>query len=577
MIAKIFLVPLFGVVALLTACSLPTKQADEQSTAQAVKESEQQQPHQPREVELTPDLLYDLLVAEFAGQRSNLRLAAYNYLQAARRTQDPRLARRATHFAIYAHDQNTALEAASLWVALAPEDSEAQQSIAALLIRQGEVDAAYPYLETIIITLEEGKQSALLLVANLLSRDKNKERALATMAKLIEPMPDDPHALYAYASLANNIGNNQEAIQTLERLIEIHGESRMALVLQAKVLDAMGQDEAALGRIARAVELEPDEYQLRLTYARMLVNLQKYPEAREQFRILGKQVQNNGDVLYALGLLALQAEDFDEAEYLFKRLVELDQHRDEAYFSLGEIAETKKQPNQAIKWFESVSEGKLYLDARLRAALIINKEQGLAAARDYLHKIPIHAQDEETRLIMIEGELLRNNEQFDEAMTIYNEGLERYPGDHKLLFVRAMLAERLNHLEMMESDLREILKQDPDNVQVLNALGYTLADRTLRYQEAYEYIRRALELSPDDPAIIDSMGWVLYRLGRYQESIKYLQRAADMQQDGEIAAHLGEVLWVSGNHDEARRVWDRALKFAPDHEILRQTIKRYTQ
>lgn len=577
MIRKVFLLPLLAGMVLFSACSLPTREED---TPQAPAHSTGVQPAQPikpREVELTSELLFDLMVAELAGQRGSLGVAAHNYLKTARKTRDARLARRATHFAIYAQDHDTALEGARLWVELAPDENEAQQSFAAMLIRRGDVDEAYPYLEKIITSNKNGKQSGLLIVAGLLGRDSDKERALDTMNRLIKPMSHDPHALYAYASLANSVGHQKEALETLEQLMERHGESRIALVLQAKIMSAQDNQKGALDSIARAVELEPDNHQLRLTYARMLVNQQQLPEAREQFRTLGKQAPHNGDILYALGLLAMQARDFDEAEILFKQLLALKQHRDEAFFSLGEIAEIKEQTKQAIEWYESVGKGKLLIDARLRAALIINREEGVAAAREYLHTIPTHVQTDAVRLIMLEGELLNDAGQNDAAMEVYSEGLSRYPDEIRLLFARGMQAESLNHLEIMEQDLRQILKQEPDNIQVLNALGYTLADRTLRYQEAYEYIRRALEQSPDDPAIIDSMGWVLYRLGRHQESLKYLRRAANMKQDGEISAHLGEVLWAAGNKDEARAIWKEALKLEPDHKYLRQVIDRYLQ
>lgn len=575
MIHKVFLLPLFAAAVLLSACSLSTREQASQQTPGHATEGQPAEPLNPRDVELTPELLYDLLVAELASQRGNVRLSAYNYLQTARKTGDARLARRATHFAIYAQDQELSLEGARLWVALAPEESEAQQSLAAMLIRRGEIDEAYPYLQEIVTVNQQGKQSGLVIAAGLLARDQNKERALATMGRLIAPMRDDPHALYAYASLAYSVGKQQEALETLRALEKQHGETRLALVLQAKVLSGMNDQQGAIDSIARAVALEPDNHQLRLTYARMLVNQQQLAQAREQFRILEDQVPNDGDVLYALGLLAMQAKEIEEAESLFTRLVELQQHSDEAYYSLGEIAELQNKPKRAVERYESVGEGQLLVDARLRAALIIHREQGIDAARAYLHSIPTQSQADDVRLIMLEGELLRDSDQHDAAMTVYNEGLSRYPDEIKLLFARAMQAERLNHLEIMEQDLRQILQQEPENTQVLNALGYTLADRTLRYQEAYEYIRRALEQSPDDPAIIDSMGWVLYRLGRHEESLKYLRRAASMLEDGEISAHLGEVLWVSGNKEEAKAVWDKALKREPDHHYLRQVVDRY--
>ncbi len=576
-------VPALGlsVMVLLAGCSHTTYHADTRATeSEQAMQPDTATPAQQetrRHVELTPSLLFELMSAELAHQRGQMTQAAQTYLHAAQTTQDPRVARRATHLSLYAGQQALALEAAQLWVALDPDDIDAQQSVSALLIRTGNLDQAYPHLERVLKHNPKGLSYGLSVTTSLLSREDKPARALSALEQLTASGVPPEDALYAHAQLAKQLGLNNLATQDLEQLIGEYGESKSALILYSQVLLSQGNEAGALERLGRAVELDPDDAKLRLSYARLLVDQDELPKARRQFRVLMERSPHNADVLYASGLLAMQAKDYAEAEKLFQRLLTTRQRTDEAYFSLGEIALQKEQPEQAISWFESVTEGPNYLDARLRATLIIKQQQGLDSARAYLHQIKVSSESDSVRVLLVEAELVKEDTLPEEAMLLYNDALARYPDNIKLLFARAMLSEQLNHLEMMERDIHSILKQEPNNAQALNAWGYTLADRTNRYQEAFDYISRALQQLPDDPAIIDSMGWVLYRLGRYEESLKYLQKAAAMQQDGEIAAHLGEVLWQMGRKEEAQKIWNEALDFAPDHAILLRVIKRFSE
>jgi len=528
-------------------------------------------------VELSSGLLYQLLVGEVSAQRGELEMSAHAYYQAATATRDPRLARRATQIAVYAQDYTTALKAARLWVELSPESLEAQQSLAALLIRQGRADEALAHLEKLLGLSREGSAHGFMLVTNILAREPDKRRALQVMETLVAPRGDDPNAVFAYANLAYLVDDYALAAEQVERLLAVQPGLPRALVLKANIMRKLGRDDDALAAYRTALEALPKDSALRLGYARMLVDMERLPEAREQFRLLGKQLPDNADVAYAEGLLAMQAGDLDQAEKHFKRLLKLGQRIDEAAYALGQIAETRNRADEALQWYGQVSDGSSYLDAMVRSAVLINRQQGLAAARAYLRGIELQTSQQELRLRMVEAELLRDAGQRAEAQQVYDEALVQFPDNIELLYARAMNAEGMGRLDLLERDLNAILKQDPDNVQALNALGYTLADRTNRYREAYDLVRRAYEQRPDDPAIIDSMGWVYFRLGRLEEAEQYLRRALDKHFDAEIAAHLGEVLWVRGRRDEARQVWQDALRRAPDHTLLQQVIERFSQ
>jgi tetratricopeptide (TPR) repeat protein len=526
-------------------------------------------------VELSSGLLYQLLVGEVSAQRGELEMSAHAYHQAAAYTRDPRLARRATQIAVYAQDYTTGLKAARLWVELSPDALEAQQSLAALLIRQGQADEALTHLEKLISQSRDGTAHGFMLVTNILAREQDKRRALQAMETLVEPRSDDPNAVFAYANLAYLVEEFPLAEQQIERLLALQPGLPRALVLKANVLRKLGRDDEALAAYRTALEALPQDHALRLGYARMLVDLERLPEAREQFHLLGRQLPDNADVAYAEGLLAMQAGDLEQAELHFKRLFKLGQRVDEAAYALGQIAETRNRSDEALQWYRQVGEGNSYLDAMVRSAVLIHRQQGLAAARAYLRGIEVQDSQQELRLRLVEGELLRDAGQRDAAQQVYDAALLEFPDNIELLYARAMNAEGLGRIDLLERDLNAILKQEPDNVQALNALGYTLADRTNRYREAAALVRRAYDLRPEDPAIIDSMGWVMYRLGRLEEAESHLRRALAKHFDAEIAAHLGEVLWARGRKDEARQVWQDALKRAPDHRLLKQVIERF--
>ena len=556
---------------LIGGCSATPEQAGKAS-APGIKPVPEPE---PPAVELTPELLYQLLVAEFSGQRGALRLSADTYLEAAHRTGDYRLARRATRLAIYARENATALKAARLWVKLEPQNWEAHKSAAALLIAAGEMESARPHLERLLQSERQDSNHGFLLVATLLGSDPDRARALRIMGELTAAAPDSPHALYAHAQLANQMEDHERARELLQRLLAVEPKHEQGLLLQARVLHALGDTEGSLHSMDQALAISPDNQQLRLSYARMLVDVRQLAEARKQFKLLLKATPNDGDVLYALGLLAMEAGDLDDAVTQFNRLMELRQREEESRFALAQIAEERGQDQRAIEWFSSIAQGERYIEAHLQAARLIHKHQGLDPARAYLRELETQNDGERVELILAEAELLNLAGKHQQAIELHDAGLKRFKDNAELLYARGITAERLGRLDIMEQDFRRLIEQNPEDAHALNALGYTLVDRTARIEEGFGYIERAYKLKPDDVAIIDSMGWGLYRLNRLEESLDYLQRAAAMLRDGEIAAHLGEVLWVSGRKADARHVWEKALEFEPDHEILQQTIKRF--
>lgn len=524
-----------------------------------------------------PDVLYKLLVAEFAAQRNDWPLAVRDYLEAARETKDPEIAERAVRMAVYARDQKHGLEAARLWTRLAPDSADAKEVYAALLIRAGRVDDAVHELRQLLARKGTHPGQVFGLVSDMLGHEHDKKAAMEVMERLVKGYQNDPDALLAFAQLAARVGDVDRAAELLAKVLELDPTNANAAIFYAQAMQRQGHTAEALKTLARIVEAHPKQTSLRMTYARLLVDAKRYEDARAQFEKLAADEPKNADVHFALGLLLLQTNHPEKAKAQFEHLLQLGQRKRTANFYLGQIAESMKDDKAAIAYYRKVDSGEHYLSAQIRVAVLLADEKGVAAARAHLEQLPKRNAADAVRIYRAEAELLAQHDDYHQALDVYNKALDAFPKDTDLLYGRAMLAEKMNNLQMLESDLRTILKEDPNNADALNALGYTLADRTDRYQEAYKLIQKALALKPNDYYILDSMGWVLYRMGRNQEALKYLREALDKNYDPEIAAHLGEVLWVSGEKKKAREVWDSALKNTPDDKHLQEVIKRFSE
>lgn len=539
-----------------------------------VSEGEPGKKESPEE-RYSADLLYEVLVGEVAGQRGRLDVAVSSYLSAARASDDPKIAERATRVAIFARDENTALIAAQRWIELDPDSVEAHQALAALYLHKGDQERALSQVERVLALTGGETDRGFALIAGWLSREPDQTAALELMGRVVDRYPDSPDALLAYAQLAVRANQPALALEKVENALKLKPEWTDLHLLRAQIRIRQGEMEQAVAEMEQAVAANPQDTKLRLTYARLLVEAQRLNEARSQFELLAQQSPGNPDVLYALGLLALDAKHMDDAQRYFSELAGLGQRVDEAHYYLGRIAEDQERFTEARHWYAKVPQGEYYLEAQIRIASLLAKEDNMRGARDHLQGLRMQDPDSAVRIYLAEGEILNEAGRSQEAMTLYSEAILLFPDSNDLLYARALLAEQLDQLDVTERDLRKVLERDPDNAHALNALGYTLADRTDRYAEAAEYIARALELLPDDPAVIDSMGWVQYRLGNHEESLKHLRRAFQMSGDAEIAAHLGEVLWVNGRRDEAREIWAQGMKKDPKNRVLVEVMKRF--
>ncbi|MDX9741377.1 MAG: tetratricopeptide repeat protein [Gammaproteobacteria bacterium] len=529
-------------------------------------------------VSLDGDLLYQILTAEMALQRHHYEVGLGAFLRLAAATRDPRFAERATKTALFIHDDAAALDGARLWVELVPETLEPRQMLVVAAIRTGHLEEALDQMARLTAQGEALPEERFELIAGLLSREHDVREALRLMERFVASRRDDPSALYAYAHLAVRAGELEKARQAIDEALELRPGWREAIMLRIRTLLMADGPDAAMAYLSEAVRSNPSDTALRHAYARTLAETQNYDEALAQYQILAGQLEPNAEILMAMGMIHLQLGHIDEAEALLRRVQDAGGHEADLQFYLGWIAEERGDIDQAIAYYAALGpDSPNQFEGRLRIAVLTADGGDIGGARRQLQTLRADEPGQQRRLYQVESELLLNAGLREEAMAVLSVALDHFGGDFDLLYSRALLAERMNRLDLAESDLLQILAREPDHVDALNALGYTLADRTDRYREAYGYIQRALELHPDNNAILDSMGWVLYRLGNFEESIRYLRRSLAIKQDHEVAAHLGEVLWMSGEREEAVSVWRRALEAFPDDEMLRATMQRFVR
>ncbi|WP_046488045.1 tetratricopeptide repeat protein [Pseudomonas veronii] len=522
----------------------------------------------------TEDTVYSLLTAELAGQRNRFDIALDNYVTQAINTQDPGISERAFRIAEYLGADQAALDTSLIWAKNAPHDLEAQRAAAIQLARSGRYDDSMTYMEKVLQGKGDTHFDFLALSAADTDQD-TRNGLMKSFDRLLQKHPKNSQLVFGKALLLQQDDEAEAALKLLEQNPPEEGEIA-PILLRARLLQNLNRGKEAIPLLEKSIKKYPDDKRLRLTYARTLVEQDRMEDAKVQFANLVQQYPDDDELRYSLALVCLEAKAWDEAKGYLEELIERESHVDSAHLNLGRIAEENNDPQAALLEYAKVGPGNDYLPAQLRQADILmnngrtdEAEKRLVAAREA-------EPDYAIQLYLIQAETLSANNQAERAWKVLQQALLQYPDDLNLLYTRAMQAEKRNDLAQMEKDLRLIIKRDPDNAMALNALGYTLSDRTTRYAEAKVLIEQAHKLNPEDPAVLDSLGWVNYRLGNLDEAERLLRQALERFPDQEVAAHLGEVLWANGKQREARQIWEKFLKEQPESPILRGTIKRLT-
>ncbi|MGI4844036.1 MAG: tetratricopeptide repeat protein [Janthinobacterium lividum] len=554
---------------------------DEELEAKARAEVEARLP----KVELTSSMLNQLLKAEFAFRKGDWQGPYLTMLSLAQQTRDPRLARRAAEMAVAARQADDTLAAVRLWRELDPQSDEATQYFVGMVVTSDNIADVEPIFVERLKEAPPDKRGVLLFqIQQLLGRAKDKDAANAMLERVIAPYNNTFEAHIVRAQAALGRGDKAAALEAAKAALAAKPDSEIAVLMMAQVIE----DDAKIAPMLEAfLKTHPQAREVRAAHARVLVNQKQYPEARAQFETLLKGRPDDAGNLYALGVLATQMNDVKAAEGYFTRFVEVlgrnpEDERDptRALLILAQIADERGDVPGALAWLDKVPAGtdpQLLFSAQLRRAQLMAKQGDLAGGRKLLAGLKPAEPAQQAQVAVTEVQLLRDAGRLLEAYSLMEAAAKRFPKNPDLLYDYALLAEKIGRVEVMEKLLREVMALAPDNHHAYNALGYSLAERNVRLQEAYTLIAKALEMAPGDPFIMDSMGWVQYRLGKLDEAEKYLRNAYALRRDPEIAVHLGEVLFQKGQQAAAQELWREARAKDPQNDTLRSTLARLRQ
>jgi tetratricopeptide (TPR) repeat protein len=540
------------------------------------------------EVDLSSTLLFEIIAAEVAVQRGENSSAYATLMKAAQDTADPRLARRATEIALSMRAAPQAMDAALLWSKLDGGSAEAQQTVGALLVANGRYNEAQAILQP-QIAADPDPVAALARTQHLLARAPDAARGLALLEALAQPYrskgPNAHDVRLILAQGARAAGQTARAAKEAREALALKPDSEAAAISAAQyTLESKDPDEAAarasaLELLAKFVRRNPTAADARLVYARVLVGDGQTDAAREQFEDLVKRDQRGSDALFALGVLAMQSDARDQARSYFERYLQAigdspDHEPDPAYLNLARIAEDEQKYDEALSWLHKVRSADQQPTARIRESYILARTGHVDEALKMLGALNGDTAEDRLNVVLAQGQILREAHRYQESYDLLDKALQASPEDVNLLYETAMSAERIDRIDVMETHLRHLVQLKPDYAHAYNALGYTLADRNIRLQEAYELIDKALKLAPEDGFILDSMGWVQYRMGNLNAARDFLGRAYRLKPEADVAAHLGEVLWSQGDKDGARNVFREASRKESGNETLKETLQR---
>ena len=550
--------------------SMPTKADAKQMSADA---NDQNLNQNLPNLDLDPVLLEQLLITNFASYSGRWSLAANNAMAAAEASRDPRVARLAALLALRAKKYTDAIAGAELWIDLQSNNVDAKTTLLLAQLGGGEVDAAYRGFEQ--RQLKRPLEGHIKEVAGLLIRQSNVESAIAVAERYLLAHPDSAQVALSAAYVADRFEREELAEQWLQKALELSPDSDVAAQMRISILRRQGKTEERATYIEKFVSDHPSSVGMRINHAAELARKEKFPAALATMQAVLEDDGKNVTALIYSAALAQQLDQVELAKEYYQQALALDPDNDDIHWELARFAVREQEYQRAERYYQQIDDEPNYFRAQLQVANMRYYTQGLKAAIKTLRLLKPDTESEYVDRATTRHYLLLQDHQYEEAFGAINETLAYLPENVELVYARALVAAELNELQTVETDLRSIIAKHPDHANALNALGYTLADQTERFVEAKELIVKALQLRPNDAHILDSMGWVLYRLSDFDKSVGYLQRAYTQAPEGEVAAHLGEVLWEKGEPDKARQVWLDAFDKETDNPLLNRTLERY--
>lgn len=563
---------LFAVLApiVLNGCaSSPEKQQESVTPAASAPSIKKELPKRTEaKTEIDQDVLFMLMSAEIAGQRGQYELAYEGYIEAAKRVKDPKPAERAAMIAMYLKDAKKLKKSLAIWLKKEPQNLTARKLAVLASLKDGDKQKTQEHLSAMLDSDPAGFESAVLELANALQDEGKLPIIYDALEALSAQKPNQAIIHYLQAIIAMQMKDQGLAEKKVEQALKLQPEWDKALAFQAQIAVMSGDFPKAVGFLRNVYLKYPDNQKIGKMLAQLLIKTGDYDEAGKVYQKLVEKDPKDFESSLALALVHMQLDREKEAEEILKKLLDQDEWREQARFYLGKLEEKRDNLKKALNWYDQVREEPFSFEAGIAAVNLLARDKQYDEAGSRLQSMRDSFPKEKTRIILMQAELLNQQKHYQAAYDVLTSALAEQPDSRELLYTRALIAERIGKLDVLESDLKKILAQYPDNAEALNALGYTLLGFPSRLTEAETYLQQALKLQPDEPVILDSYGWLLFKQGKAEKALEYLEQAYAKQKENEIAAHLAEVLWSLGRKDEARKLFDKAFKAAPEDEYL---------
>lgn len=561
-----------GIVTVVAGCSSVAKKSE---PVKEIKPVEEKPVKTEKQTSIDPNTLYLLLAAELAGQRKKYDIALDAYLQAAKRVNDPRVAERAARIALYLKDQERTEQAVKLWLKEDPDNLTARKIALLSALRNADTNSALEQLNAYLALDPAGFESVLLDMAKVMTRNGREQQMGEILTELAKQHPDQASIYYVQALLSSKQLKHEVALEQINQALAIEPNWKKAIILRAQIAVRAGFLDKAELYLQDAIDQYPDDVKFKKMLAQVYMQSKKYDQALDIYQDILDQNPDDAESKFAMALINLQQEDLDKAKRIFKELAHLPAWEAQSAYYLGRIALKQGRVDEALGWFDSISSGPYKYDARIAAISLLMDQKRYDDVARRLEELEHDFPNKKLTVLLLKSELYNATEQFKEAFELLTAGLKQYPDNKDLLYTRALIADQLDKLDIVEQDLHKILQKYPDDAAALNALGYTLVEKTQRYDEAEKYLKKALSIKPDSAVIIDSYGWLKYKQGDIEQALQLIRKAYELQPETEIAAHLAEILWKKGEHDQARAVYEKAVVKNPDDKYLLKFKKEF--
>lgn len=520
-----------------------------------------------RKTEISSEVLFLLMTAEIAGQREQYSLALDGYLRAAKQVKDPDVINRAAKIALYLQDDARLKQTLDLWLEVDSESLDARYLMAVVALKSGDREEAIESIDFILNHNAQDFDSKAIAMIKSLNSQQSVDLAYQVFSELITKHPDNAQLYFIQALLDLQAKRNKQGQVNIEKSLELEPDWVKALLLQAQLYTAEGKWAEATDILQHAVEEQENE-QVREQIIQLLMQQGRLDEAETALQELIALYPDNNELKFKLALVYLQTGEEAKARNILQALVVDERFRDKSAFYLARMDAKARRFNEALIWFDVIESEPFKFEAGVSAVLILMDQKRYNIALDKVKNLKKEYPQKKSNLILIESEIYTQQELHQQGFDVLSTGLLEDPDNTKILYARALLAEKLDKLQVLEDDLQYILEKNPNDANALNALGYTLADKTVRYEEAKIYLDKAIAIKPNEPIIMDSYGWLLFKMNQLEEALRYLQAAYDRQPQAEIASHLVEVLWKLQKTEQAKAVLSRALAKNPDDKLL---------